>query len=190
MTKKISLFILCFTLLFSIVFQPSNVVQASTNETLDEEIGTYAEAPPLGYISVPAPYTGAIVYKVLSDPIAKYAQDEYYYYMQPAQAREFARQLRQSNLVSIAVILGGLYVNPVGGVYLGGVAFLENLVRADYGDKISKQSDYGPVRFTLVKNSYGWGVGPVSSWDGKFINVSNEQNGLIVYKSHQFLKAK
>lgn len=127
------------------------------------------------------------MHKVISDSSARWAQDNYYHYMQPIEAHKFADTLDTSLAVTTGKFILGIFIPQPYGAILGGGSILGSAYRGELAQRIRTQSNYCPVAFTIVKHSYGSGYSQVRYWDGKYVNVSNESSGLIKYKSRQLL---
>ena len=144
-------------------------------------------------IKVPAKYNGAIVKKTFSNNSqwaqASWSQDEHTYYLKPKKARAYASKIEKGKGAQITeyilgTIVGARFTAPV--ALIGGMALLDSLRRGEIATSIRKQSEKGPVKFTLIKSRYGWGYSKVTRWDGKTINTS--QSKFYKLNGYSFVK--
>lgn len=140
-------------------------------------------------VTVPSSYNGAIVKKVFVNQQARWSQDEHTYYLKPKQARAYASKIEKGTKTQIteyivSTLVGVKYTAP--GALIGGMALLDSLRRSEIANNIRKQSEKGPVKFTLIKHRYGWGYSKVTSWNGKTIDIS--ENSSYTLKGYAFIK--
>lgn len=140
---------------------------------------------------LPKKYSGAVVHKTATYKAAGrkvYSQELYTFYMKPKKARKFASKISKSPGRQIGEFLltsaAGKYVP--GGWLLGVGTLIDSLHKGELAGKIRKQSEKGPVKFTISHNSYATVYSKVTKWNGKTISTKNTKTKK--YKSKKYLK--
>ncbi|MFJ6459334.1 hypothetical protein [Staphylococcus capitis] len=139
---------------------------------------------------LPKKYSGAVVHKTATYKAAGrkvYSQELYTFYMKPKKARKFASKVDKSSGRQIGEFLVASAASKAPGGWLIGVgSLIDSLNRGEFAGAIRKQSEKGPVKFTISHNPYATVHSKVTKWNGRTISTKSTKNNK--YKSKKYLK--
>lgn len=141
--------------------------------------------------TLPKKYSGAIVHKTATYKAGGrkvYSQELYTFYMKPKKARKFASKISKSPGRQIGEFLVSSAAGKVipGGWLVGVGTLIDGLNKGEFAGKIRKQSEKGPVKFTISHNPYATVHSKVTKWNGK--TISTKSTKTKKYKSKKYLK--